>query len=127
MIESIRSPGHARLMAAGVVLAAAAAAFFFIDPATSPLSPPCPVNALTGFFCPGCGSLRALHALVHLDLSRALDFNPLLVVSIPVLALMTARPRWFQRPWVAWASLAVLLLYGLLRNVPAWPFTWLAP
>ena len=34
------------------------------DPATSGVFPPCPLHYLTGWYCPGCGSLRAIHQLV---------------------------------------------------------------
>ena len=53
-----------------------------IDPnvAGNPL-PPCPLRALTGLYCPGCGSTRTLHALLHGDLATAMAMNPLLVVS----------------------------------------------
>src|SRR5580693_9291812 len=35
------------------------------DPATSGIFPPCPFRYLTGWYCPGCGSLRAIHQLLH--------------------------------------------------------------
>ncbi len=108
-----------------------------IDPgAKGSLLPPCPFHALTGWFCPGCGSTRALHALVHGDVVQALAMNPLLVVVLPLLAWMAlsaaglpAPGRRILAPIVAnprmW--LAVLLGYWLLRNLPWMPFAWLAP
>jgi len=47
------------------------------DPATSGIFPPCPIRYLTGLYCPGCGSLRAMHALLHGELARAWAMNPL--------------------------------------------------
>jgi len=47
--------------------------------------PRCPFLLLTGLKCPGCGSQRALHQLLHLHISGALQANFLLVVSIPYL------------------------------------------
>ena len=38
--------------------------------------PPCLFRLLTGHYCIGCGLTRALHALVHGDLPRALSMNP---------------------------------------------------
>lgn len=107
------------------------------DPnAAGSILPPCPFLALTGWLCPGCGSTRALHALLHGDLVRALAMNPLLVIASPVLAWMAlnaagANPpgRRLLMPWSAnpksW--LVVLLGYGVLRNLPWMPFSWLAP
>jgi uncharacterized membrane protein (DUF4010 family) len=64
---------------------------------------------------------------LHGELRAALRLNPLLVVSIPVLCLLGVFPRWRYRPWVPWFALVVLLSYGILRNVPLWPFHYLAP
>lgn len=98
--------------------------------------PPCLFHALTGLYCPGCGSTRALHALLHGDLAQAMAMNPLLVVALPVLALMALnaagwKPQGSERFWCSIGSpkawLLVLLAYWLLRNLPWWPFSWLAP
>ena len=103
------------------------ALLYAIDPAKTQVFPPCPFHALTGLYCPGCGSLRALHHVLHGDLRAASGLNPLMVVSIPVLCLMAAFPRWAYRPWVAWSAFAVLLTYGVIRNIPLWPYLYLAP
>ena len=124
-----------------LALAAAAAAgavlLWFVDPhqAGNPL-PPCPSRWLTGLFCPGCGSTRALHALLHGDLPGALAMNPLLVLSLPVVAVLAL--EWLRllpaklapvalRIGNARAWAVVLIAYGVLRNLPWPPFAWLAP
>ena len=60
--------------------------YFYINPSKS-LMPRCPFFSLTGYLCPGCGSQRAVHALLHLEFSQAFMFNPLLVLSLPYIAL----------------------------------------
>jgi hypothetical protein len=78
--------GHRLLtaaFAAGVVGVVMLAVF---DPATSGVFPPCPVRYLTGWYCPGCGSLRAVHQLLHGNLRTAWAMNPLTVVLLPFLA-----------------------------------------
>lgn len=108
-----------------------------IDPnaADSPW-PPCPLHAWTGLYCPGCGSTRALHALLHGDVAQALAMNPLLVCLLPVLAAMALNaagwsPRGSEALWRALSKpkpwLWLLLGYALLRNLPWPPFAWLAP
>ncbi len=101
----------------------------------SPL-PGCPLYALTGLYCPGCGSTRCLYSLVHFDLPGAMAMNPLLVISLPFLLLMllnTAglRPRALDPVMRVLASpmvwLVVLVGYWVLRNLPWFPFTALAP
>jgi hypothetical protein len=117
--------------------AAAAALLWVVDPhqAGNPL-PPCPSRWLTGLLCPGCGSTRALHALLHGDLSGALAMNPLLVLSLPAVAVLAL--EWLRMLPTNFASLAtrlgnarawavVLIAYGVLRNLPWPPFSWLAP
>lgn len=49
--------------------------------------PRCPVKLLTGLDCPGCGSARALHSLLHGEIVRAWEFNPWLPV-VAVMALL---------------------------------------
>ena len=67
------------IIAAGVIL-------FLFEPTSSKLYPSCPFRLLTGLFCPGCGTLRALHQLLHGHLMTAIDFNPLAIIALPFLA-----------------------------------------
>ncbi|GAB3065588.1 DUF2752 domain-containing protein [Stenotrophomonas tumulicola] len=101
----------------------------------SPL-PSCPLYALTGLYCPGCGSTRCLHSLVHFDLAGAMAMNPLLVISLPFLLLMLlygagVRLRALDPLMRVLANpmfwLVLLVGYALLRNLPWAPFTALAP
>ena len=129
-----------RLTASAVVALAAGglSVVYLLDPGSSELYPPCPFLALTGFYCPGCGTLRALHQLTIGHPVAALDLNPLMVLLLPFVAYflashaMLAVTGWplrrvFVRPELIWALLGVVLVYWLLRNVPAYPFTLLAP
>ena len=70
-----------------VVLVTALVVYFLFDPATTPF-PRCPFLMLTGWQCPGCGSQRAIHSLLHLDIVAAWRYNALLVLSIPYLLLL---------------------------------------
>jgi Protein of unknown function (DUF2752) len=116
------------VLAVGVLL-------YAVEPTEAAWLPRCPVHWLTGWHCPGCGSTRAAHALLHGDVSRAAAFNPLFVVGAPVVLAFCAWQRKRLGPgWTTAISLrwilflaAVLVAYTLLRNVPAWPFDLLAP
>lgn len=88
----------------------------------------CPFRALTGWLCPGCGGLRAVHLITRGDLAGAWAMNPLVVVAVPAAIGLWAwwlLTRWRNRP--GWAvptaaviGLAVLVLtFWLARNVPA--------
>ena len=79
---------HSRLLTvrgACIVVAAATAAVVLAiaDPATAAWMPPCLWRSATGWLCPGCGSARAVHALLHGDLNAALQFNPLAIATLP--------------------------------------------
>ena len=98
--------------------------------------PSCLFLTLTGLYCPGCGLTRALHALVHFDFARAMAMNPLIVLSLPLLALMALHgvSGWRVLPAAVARILlnghywiAALLVFGVVRNLPWWPFIWLAP
>jgi hypothetical protein len=108
------------------------------DPAEPGVFPPCPFLALSGYHCPGCGTLRALHQLLNGNLIVALGLNPLTILSLPFIAyalLATASlaiwgrrlpSRFIPAGWL-WALLATVVLFWVLRNLPVFPFTWLAP
>jgi len=115
-----------RVFAVAMVLVGFTLLFCF-DPARAGIFPPCPLHYVTGLYCPGCGSLRAIHQLLHGNIARAFALNPLMVASLPLMGLLLVRRSWTYRPWLPWCALAVLLCYGVLRNIGAWPFFLLAP
>lgn len=97
---------------------------------------PCLFNLFTGYFCPGCGATRALHALVHFDLPRALSMNPLLVLLLPTMPALVAWSRGWRPRVIApvmrvveqpglW--LVLIPCYWVARNLPWAPFSWMAP
>jgi hypothetical protein len=53
--------------------------------------------------------------------------NPLMVVSLPVIGLLFFKPAWSYKKWVPWACFIILIVYGVVRNIPVSPFTCLAP
>ncbi|WP_129839204.1 DUF2752 domain-containing protein [Streptomyces sp. RFCAC02] len=118
-----------RLASLTVALAAVIAASCWIalaDPTVPGRHPACPVLALTGLYCPGCGGLRGAHALLHGDPLTALRCNALLVAGCVAAAVSfvtyAARgrvlpsapsPRAFLR-----GAAAVAVLFTVLRNLP---------
>jgi len=113
------------LLAAGIFAALLMLRFF--DPATSGIFPPCPFRALTGYLCPGCGSLRAIHQLLLGNFGKAFALNPFAVISLPFLAYGTAsytrfalRGKYLPRIFVPGACInalaASIVLFGIVRN-----------
>jgi hypothetical protein len=107
-----------------------------VDPNEPGHYPTCPSLWLAGIYCPGCGSLRGLHALTHLDFAGVVAMNPALLLAVPYLgwawvfwllrSVGKAERRRLAPAWVLWALLGLLLGYWVLRNVPALAL-WLAP
>lgn len=131
-----RVPVAALVVLGLCAVAAGAVVFQFHDPnAVGSLFPPCMFKAATGLDCIGCGVTRALHALAHGDLMRALEMNPLAVLVLPLMPFMLLdtfgwRPAALQpvmrilmraKPWMV-----LLPAYWIARNLPWWPFSWLA-
>lgn len=109
----------------GIGAIAVLALLCFFDPSTSAIFPPCPTNALTSLYCPGCGTLRAMHALLHGDVKEALSQNILAVIFIPILPAIYFFPKYFRKPIVPAAMLAIFIIYAILRNTET--FSFLAP
>lgn len=102
------------------------------------LFPKCPTFVTTGLHCPGCGTLRAMHQLLHGHLLVAASYNLMMIVMLPMLAygllassVSKITGRHLPCPTVgaklAWTLLAALILFTILRNVPYYPLTLLAP
>jgi hypothetical protein len=126
---------------AGVTLAGVAAAGVLasVDPHEPGHYPTCPFLSLTGLYCPGCGSLRALNSLLTLDPVDALARNPFTVAVVPLLLLAWVGwgLRLVDHPWGRrldpirvparwiWGLLVVVCAFWVLRNLPG--FSWLSP
>lgn len=111
-----------------LVSATAAVILYCFDPSSHCFYPTCLFHQITGLLCPGCGSLRAIHQLLHGHFIAAFRFNPLLILSLPCLfwfsfrcgrASIRGEPisaalsvRWF------WLLLALGLALSVWRNVP---------
>jgi hypothetical protein len=132
------APLATRLLAPLAALAGVAAAFTYVgmnDPNESGHYPVCPLYALTGVYCPGCGGLRSAHAIAHGDPVTALGDNALAVAGYGIFAVLwvvwvlragQGRPvRITQRPFWWWSVGVVILTFSVIRNLPFGSF--LAP
>jgi hypothetical protein len=126
--------------AAGAVFAVLAALLFVLGPKLGGYSPGCILHRTTGLYCAGCGMTRAAYDLLHGEWLAAFRMNPLMVLLLPFVAVglgleLLAWVRGPERPtpqfrlhWrVTVVLVTVILVYGVVRNFPWWPFTLLAP
>lgn len=101
--------------------------YFLADPATSRWAPKCLFHTLTGLNCPGCGSQRFFHALLHGHLVEAIRYNALFIIAIPYLLLLTLTsffptrfPRLFRilyAPTSIFILLAIIIIWTIFRNI----------
>jgi len=122
-----------RLTIACAGVAAVATLLFLFNPAEFKIFPLCFFYGLTGLRCPGCGTLRALHQLLHGNFWLAFKYNPLTVLLLPSLGyflflsvLSSNNEKYaraiFVRPWLIWTLLSAIILFWIIRNTPFYPF-----
>lgn len=113
-----------------VLLMGGLAVYTIMDPSASALFPKCPFYVFTSLKCPGCGSQRALHALLHGDIAGAFSYNALLVLAIPLVLVLTyaeltrkKNPRLYfslHRPVYILTLAALIVGWWIFRNVFSW-------
>ena len=99
----------------------------------------CVFYQLTGLYCPGCGAGRALSSLIHGDILAALRYNAFFLLTFPFVAYYLLKQYirfvfqrdplpFFQIRLSAYNGIMLLIvLFWVVRNIPMFPFTLLAP
>lgn len=101
--------------------------YYQFDPVKSSLFVACPLKSVTGYDCPGCGSQRAFHALLHFRFGEAFRYNPLFVVVLILLVvwLLLCVKKNKVHDWLLTflrsrgfiiMALIIVLLFSLFRN-----------
>ncbi|QJE98444.1 DUF2752 domain-containing protein [Luteolibacter luteus] len=104
----------------------------------STASPSCVIRRFTGLQCPGCGGTRCAVRLLDGDIAGAIAMNPLVVLLAALGTIWIGygvfrewkgepRPLPLLPSWVAWSLAIVVIGFGVVRNLPWWPFTLLVP
>lgn len=112
--------------------------FFVLDPNKHELFPRCVFHSITGAYCPGCGSQRALHSLLHFDIAGVVSYNFLFLPAGLLIvyhylhplfnrAFNSKLPNLFYMKNTPWVVFAVVILFWIARNLPWYPFSVLAP
>jgi hypothetical protein len=113
---------------AGIVLASLGIIYLIFDPALYPFFPRCPFYVCTGHYCPGCGSQRALHQIFRGNIIQAAGLNLLAVLYLPLIVAyyvtsIKINSSWHQfivrlinKRWFIFTTLAIVLLFFVVRN-----------
>jgi hypothetical protein len=97
------------------------------NPANVPF-PKCPFRSLTGLLCPGCGSQRGIHQLLHGHFAEAFKLNALLIPSILYGLSGAVINLFIPKHWpmvrekyygtnAAYIALTIILIYWFGRNM----------
>jgi putative effector of murein hydrolase LrgA (UPF0299 family) len=113
--------------------------YFLFDARKITWLPQCPFHVLTGLYCPGCGSQRALSSLLDGEFLQATRFNVLMVASLPLLFYsamvqvinktsgITLIQKIFYSSLFVRVVLIVIIVFWVVRNLPIFPFYFLSP
>jgi hypothetical protein len=129
--ERLRTP-----LLTAAALAAATVALHVRDPHVTHSWGVCPLYALTGLYCPGCGGLRGVNDLTNGHVGQAASSNLLLVLAVPFAVVFLA--RWTYGAWtgrevraipalpraLTITLVALAVAFTIARNLPG---SWLAP
>ena len=89
----------------------------------------CTLHNLTGYYCPGCGGTRAIHALLHGHIMRSFFYHPIVVYTAVFFGWFmlsqtiekASRGRFaigmHYRDIYLWIALAIVLLNWLVKNL----------
>jgi len=126
-----------RLLALGFLLGLALIVYIY-HPGSPFQMIPCPFREITGLYCPGCGSIRAMTQVVQGNLGRAVQHNVLAVIFLPLLVwvilsniklVITGKALPYPRLPAAgmWLVLIIFILFAVLRNLPIPQLQFLQP
>ena len=112
----------------GLLFLAVALYYFFLNPyQQTDFFMSCPFYKITGYQCPGCGSQRAFHEVLHFHFFEAFKQNALFVLGIPYVLLIfyanfnKEKHQKLRQVLVGNKTLLILLilaiLFGVLRNL----------
>jgi hypothetical protein len=118
-----------RAAAPPLLVATATGVLLCFPPAENNFYPRCPIYESLHLQCPGCGSTRALAAMLHGNFNEAIHLNGLATLFLPIAAVAGFRwyyrfvrrevDHWPQVPRAAiYAAFAVAIMFTVVRNLP---------
>ncbi|MEW7281104.1 DUF2752 domain-containing protein [Aquimarina sp. 2201CG1-2-11] len=122
----------------GIVFVIILCLYYFYNPTIEGIFPKCPFYSVTGLYCPGCGSQRALHQLLHFNLLETINYNALYVIglfSILYNLIIKGVNTYFNKGYYNYLNHpktpivigVIIIIFWILRNISSQPFCYLAP
>lgn len=108
--------------------------FYVYNPSDGKVFLSCPFKLISGYNCPGCGSQRAIHQLLHGHFETAFRLNPFMVLSLPFIIIglgnkirnfifnTSHRFSLFYNNTFIYTYFAIALVYWVVRNLSFYPF-----
>ncbi|MDR1480377.1 MAG: DUF2752 domain-containing protein [Planctomycetaceae bacterium] len=107
------------------------------NPSGNPYLPKCSFHVLTGLYCPGCGTTRAVCCLLKGQFLTAFRCQPLFIILFPIIFFLTGKRLYelifntvvklpFELQFYR-LILVLVLAFFLLRNIPVTFFDCLRP
>ena len=116
-----------KMILGSIVLLLLILVYYSFNPSNMAIFPKCPFLLLTGLKCPGCGSQRAIHCLLHFDIIGATKYNFLLVAFFPIIVILIyaemmkgKNPALYVKLHKAkfvWTILGIVVSWWIIRNV----------
>lgn len=109
--------------------------YYFANITTKNVGIPCVFKHVTGYNCSGCGTQRALHCLLHLEIEKAWYYNAFFVFFLPYYLYLTyvfietyivkrsVPDSFFLHKKFVIPFVILLIVFAILRNIPFEPFS----
>jgi len=118
----------------GLILFCFVIILYFYNPVHTFFYPKCIFYETTGYFCPGCGTLRSFHSLFHGNFTEAFFSNVLIyILSFYFMLKLFFSKMKCGKFFLKFSSLEIsvlmiiIMIYWVIRNINFYPFTILAP
>lgn len=120
---------HLTLAVFALIFIGLGVVFYSFNPQNSIYFWKCPIYYFTGYLCPGCGSQRAIHELLHLNIKKAFEYNALFVTVTPYVILaivLNTKPlrnyfpktrKLFFNPQAILILLGIAIIFSVYRNI----------
>ena len=121
-----------------IVLILMLSLYYFVDPTSSKLFLKCLFFSISNFYCPGCGTQRAIHSFLKGDMIQGIRHNYMFILVFLVISYQATifildklyskkHLNLLHKSKTTNTIFILVILFWILRNIPYYPFRELAP